>query len=150
MFILLNCPHLNDRDLENLLKILISLEKSNIRYDLLSNLAKLESADLEDLNEILSKWSIRDSKIILTEIYRRIDLIENLERFTEIEKAKIEKFNDGEENFICMENEGKIKWLEKDSLVSIETLQVKTVVLVKPRITDFSRDGSHKNTEVCF
>lgn len=81
--VLLNCPHLNDSDLENLLKILISLEKSNIRYDLLSNLAKLESVDLEDLNEILSKWSIRDTKIILTEIYRRIDLIENLEKLTE-------------------------------------------------------------------
>ncbi len=63
--------------------------------------------------------------------------------YGEIEKAKIEKFNDGEENFICMENEGKIKWLEKDSLVSIETLQIKAVVLVKPRITDFSLDRNH-------
>jgi len=81
--VLNNCPHLKDSDLENLLKILINLEKSNIKYDLLSNLAILETVELEDLNEILSNWSIRDAKIILTEIYRRIDLIENLEKFTE-------------------------------------------------------------------
>lgn len=81
--VLLNCPHLKDSDLENLLKILINLEKSNIKYDLLSQLVKLETAELEDLNEILSKWSIRDAKIILTEIYRRIDFIENLEMLTE-------------------------------------------------------------------
>lgn len=81
--VLINCPHLNDSDLENLLKILINLEKSNIKYDLLNNLAKLETAELEDLNEILSNWSIRDAKIILTEIYRRIDFIENLEILTE-------------------------------------------------------------------
>ena len=70
--------------------------------------------------------------------------------YGEIEKVKIENFNDGEENFIYMENEGKIKWLEKNSLVSIEILQIKTVVLVKPRITDFSRDRSHKITGICF
>ncbi len=81
--VLRNCPHLNDSDLENLLNILINLEKSNIRYDLLRNLAELETTDLEDLNEILSNWSIKDAKIILTEIYRRIDLIENLENLTE-------------------------------------------------------------------
>ena len=70
--------------------------------------------------------------------------------YGEMEKTKIENFNGGEENFICMENEGNIKWLEKDSLVSIETLEIKTVVLVKPRITDFNRDHSHKNVGVCF
>ena len=70
--------------------------------------------------------------------------------YGEIEKAKIENFNDGAENFICMENEGKIKWLEKDSLVSIETLQIKILVLVKPRITDFSPDPHPKDTGFVF
>lgn len=81
--VLKNCPHLKDSDLENILKILINLEKTNIKYDLITNLAELETVELEDLNEILSRWSVRDAKIILKEIYRRIDLVDNLEKFTE-------------------------------------------------------------------
>lgn len=55
--------------------------------------------------------------------------------YGEIEEVKIENFDDGDENFICMENEGKIKWLDKDSLISIETLEIETVILVNPQIS---------------
>lgn len=55
--------------------------------------------------------------------------------YGEIKEVKIENFDDGDENFICMENEGKIKWLDKDSLISIEILEIETVILVNPQIT---------------
>ena len=81
--VLIKCPSIKDIDFENILEILIKLEESEIKYELFGSLAKLETAELEDLNEIISKWSVRDAKIILTEIYRRIDLINKLEEFTE-------------------------------------------------------------------
>ena len=46
--------------------------------------------------------------------------------YGETDETKIENFEAGEENFICMENDGSITWLNKESLVSIKSLSPDT------------------------
>ena len=58
--------------------------------------------------------------------------------YGEIEEKKIENFNSGDDDFICIENDGLITWLDKESLISVETLLVKKTLLIKPKITDYS------------
>ena len=59
--------------------------------------------------------------------------------YGQIDETKLENVNTGGENFICMENGGLITWLDKESLISIETLRIKKAIFLKPRITDYSR-----------
>ncbi len=58
--------------------------------------------------------------------------------YGEIEEKKIENFNSGDDGFICVENDGIITWLDKESLISVETLLVKTTLLIKPKVTGLS------------
>ena len=62
--------------------------------------------------------------------------------YCEVEEAKLKNFEAGEEDFICKENDGTIMWLDKKSLIARETLHIKSVILLKPKITDYIRvDG---------
>lgn len=81
--ILKNCPHFRDSDLENVLKILIELEKSNSQYKLLEKLASLNSKNFDELTSILSEWQIEDAKLVLYEIKNRLDIINKLSQLTE-------------------------------------------------------------------
>lgn len=89
--IIKKCPHIKDKDFENILEIMINLENSNSKFKLLGNLAKLETAELEDLNEIIEKWSIKDSKIILKEINDRLVLIDILEELSQKQSDELHK-----------------------------------------------------------
>ncbi len=79
----IKCPSLRDYDLDNLIKILINLETSVSKYDLLDNLSKINSTELDDLNEIVSKWSIREAKIVLNALYWRLKLVKKLQELVE-------------------------------------------------------------------
>ncbi len=48
--------------------------------------------------------------------------------YGEIEEKKIENFSSGEDGFICIENDGIITWLDKESLISVETLIVNKII----------------------
>lgn len=62
--------------------------------------------------------------------------------YGEIEENKLEKlkqlmnFGVGEDNFVWMENDGKDIWKDKESIISIETLGVKSSVFERPRVND--------------
>ena len=58
--------------------------------------------------------------------------------YGEIDDVKLEHFEAGLENFICLENNGKLVVLDKESIISIETLKVRKILLLKPKITDYS------------
>lgn len=64
----------------------------------------------------------------------------------EIDETKLENFEAGEENFIWMENDGNITWIDKETLISIETLCVKSTVFVRPRIKDLHRANTNKDS----
>jgi hypothetical protein len=70
--------------------------------------------------------------------------------YGEIDETKLANFQTGEENFIWMENDENINWVDKESLISIETLSLKTAFYVKPRITDYYRTTNNRETGICF
>ncbi len=73
----------------------------------------------------------------------------------EIEESKLEKLKKlmnidaGEENYILMENDGNIIWKDKESLISIETLDSKSVVFRKDRIADYIRANNDTDIGIC-
>ncbi len=72
--------------------------------------------------------------------------------YGEIEEKKLENFSSGEDGFICIENDGIITWLDKESLISVETLIVNKIILVKPKITDYSgfEGKTDKDAGICI
>ena len=64
--------------------------------------------------------------------------------YGEIDESALESFLLREDNFICIENDGNINWLDKESI----TLIAKSVVHLKPRIIDY-RTNSNKDTGIC-
>jgi len=83
------CPTLGIRELNNLTNILINLEKANSGYDLLSKIAEVPPDDIDTLNEILSKWTIQDAKIVLDVLERRLNLIIELQKMVEIRSDEL-------------------------------------------------------------
>ena len=72
--------------------------------------------------------------------------------YGEVEEKKIKNFCSGEDGFICVENDGTITWLDKESLISVETLSVKSTLLLKPKITDYFglKSKTDKDTGICI
>ena len=71
--------------------------------------------------------------------------------YGEIDKEKIKNITTGGEDFIYMENDGIITWLDKESLISVESLDIKTVILLKLRMTDYlgANTKTDENAEIC-
>ena len=83
----LECPNMSERDLDNAVKVLASLEKARSGYQLLETLSKLNPGDLDALTEILDTWSVADAKKVLEELRFRLDLITQLESLVESHEA---------------------------------------------------------------
>ena len=75
--------------------------------------------------------------------------------FGEIEERKLEKLKNvmnfcvGEANHILMENDGNLIWKDKESIISIETLNTKSVVFRKDRIADYNRANNDTDIGIC-
>jgi hypothetical protein len=81
------CPNLNEPELSTLGSVLANLELSQDKYDLLNQLNDLSPDRLDDLNDILQKWSVEYAKIILDEIENRLSLLKQLEQKLYAKKA---------------------------------------------------------------
>ena len=73
------CPTLSEKDLYNITNILINLEKSSNKFNLLQKLANISSDELDKLNSILEDWGVSMAKIILDEIEGRLKTIAEFE-----------------------------------------------------------------------
>ena len=65
-----------------------------------------------------------------------------------IDKEKLENYKMGEGNYLFLENDGDIAWIDKESLISIERLKVSSILYVKPRITDYCQVNKEENTKI--
>jgi hypothetical protein len=81
--ILVRCPTMQQRDLENAVKVLTSLEEVRSGYALLEKLSILAPNDLEQLEIILHEWSVADAKKVLDELHYRLALIKKLDSLIE-------------------------------------------------------------------
>lgn len=94
------CPTLSEKDLYNITNILINLEKTSSKYNLLQKLANISLDELDKLNSILEDWGVSMAKIILDEIEGRLKTIAEFEARVNILGVKEVQelqtlFNDG-------------------------------------------------------
>jgi hypothetical protein len=81
------CPSLSEPELSTLGSVLVNLELSQSKYDLLNQLDDLSPDRLDDLNVMLQNWSVDYIKIVLDEIGNRLSLLRQLEQKLFAQKA---------------------------------------------------------------
>ncbi|WP_333660993.1 ATP-binding protein [Acinetobacter sp.] len=79
-----SCPSLTDKVLFNITNILINLEKSSNKFNLIQKLANISTEELDKLDSILEDWGVDMAKIILDEIEGRLKTIAEFEARTQI------------------------------------------------------------------
>lgn len=74
------CPTMSEGDLTRTVGVLAKLEQARSGYDLLKQLLACSSEDLDAWNEIMKRWSAREAEIVLSELERRLRLIDQLQK----------------------------------------------------------------------
>ena len=81
------CPTISDRDLSRTVQVLAMLEQSRTGYDLLVQLAACSPDDLDKWNALMQQWSASSAEIVLSELQKRLTLIEKLQSLVESPNA---------------------------------------------------------------
>lgn len=79
-----NCPTLSQGDLVRTVTVLTNLEKARSGYELLEKLAACSPDDLDAWNHLMEEWSASSADIVLSELKRRLDLIERLQQLVHV------------------------------------------------------------------
>ena len=75
-----NCPTISEQDLGRTVTILANLEQARSGYDLLERLSNCSPDDLDTWNRLMADWSASHAEIVLSELGRRLRLIDDLSR----------------------------------------------------------------------
>lgn len=78
----LSTPKVRQESVMVAVDAIISLEKSKSGQELLAKLALFNEDDIEGLNQLLTKWTIKDALTVLTEIDRRLTVIEAIRKLS--------------------------------------------------------------------
>jgi Histidine kinase-, DNA gyrase B-, and HSP90-like ATPase len=73
------CPSLTGKELSQTVEIWGKLEQSRSGYDLLRQLARCSSEDLDTWNNLMLKWSASNAEVVLSELDRRLTVIRELQ-----------------------------------------------------------------------
>jgi hypothetical protein len=79
----INSPKAKQESVSIAVDAIINLEQSKSGKELLEKLSKLEESDIDGLNQMLAKWTIKDALIVLNEIDRRITIIEAIRKLSQ-------------------------------------------------------------------
>ena len=82
------CPSLAEKELITLSGVLANLELADSKYELISQLHKLNPDDLDNLHGILKDWTVETAKIVLDELKWRLKFIDELIAKTTSENVK--------------------------------------------------------------
>ena len=74
------CPNIKPDDLKATTEIFIKLKESRNGYELLHKLSTMSSSELDDLDEILNEWDVKQAKHVLNLIQERLNFIDTLEK----------------------------------------------------------------------
>lgn len=74
------CPNIKPDDLKATTEIFIKLKESHNGYEILHKLSAMSSSELDDLDEILEEWDVRQAKYVLNLIQERLNFIKTLEK----------------------------------------------------------------------
>lgn len=75
-----SCPSISQGDLSKVASVFAKMEETRSGTLLLAQLADCTPDELDEWSSIMSQWSARDASLVLSEIYRRIDLLKALEQ----------------------------------------------------------------------
>lgn len=76
-------PTIRQDAIDIAVETLMSIGNSESGKELLAKLSSLDLDDINGLNQILSKWSVKDALIVLNEIDRRLSIIEAISKLSE-------------------------------------------------------------------
>ena len=85
-------PTVQQETLSLAVQALVNLEQSRSGVSLLRKLSEFSEKDIEDLDRLLSDWTVKDALIVLDEIDRRITIIEAIKKLSadpKIDELKI-------------------------------------------------------------
>jgi hypothetical protein len=74
-----NCPTISEKDLNRTVQVLAKLEQSRSGFDLLVQLSACSPGDLDKWNELMQQWTASNAEIVLSELQRRLNLIERMQ-----------------------------------------------------------------------
>ncbi len=74
------CPSISADEVEQVAGILAKLELADSKYGLIQQLHAMKAGDLDELNTLLTNWTVRTAKIALDEVQSRLKLIEELDQ----------------------------------------------------------------------
>jgi hypothetical protein len=80
-------PTISQDTLSSVVQALINLERAKGGAALLERLTKLDDADIEGLDRLLSQWSVRDALSVLDEIDHRLAVLTAIEKLSGDESA---------------------------------------------------------------
>ena len=72
------CPSVRENDIVKLSQVVANLELAKSKYSLIHKLSQIGPEQIDDLNDILEKWTIGMVKEVLDEIFKRLKLIQEL------------------------------------------------------------------------
>ncbi len=78
------CPTLSQGDLARTVTIFTSMEAARSGYELLEKLAACSPEDLDTWNRLMEEWSASNAEVVLSELKRRLDLIERLQQLVNV------------------------------------------------------------------
>jgi len=81
------CPTMSEGDLSRTVGVLAKLEQARSGYDLLKQLLACSPEDLDAWNEIMKRWSAREAEIVLSELEKRLRLIDQLQKLVRDDRA---------------------------------------------------------------
>ena len=116
-------PKVKQDSVDLAIQTIINLERSKNGHELLEKLSQLSPEDVNGLNDLLNKWTIKDALVVLNEIDRRLSII------TAIKKLSSDKATDELHVLHPMITESR--WLfgpEYESSEYIFNKQMKTAV----------------------
>lgn len=74
------CPSISEGDFLKTVEILAKLENARSGYDLLNQLRNCSPDDLDRWNMIMKRWTAKGAELVLSELERRLTLINDLQR----------------------------------------------------------------------
>lgn len=143
--IAINSPTANKESISIAVEAVVNLESSKNGQELLAKLSNLSEEDISGLNKILEKWSIKDALTVLSEIDRRISIIEAV--------RKLSKDKNVDELHVLHPLITESRWLfgpEYDTAEYTSNRQLQTVVknLFKGRIKENHGVNLHKRPDI--
>ena len=79
-----NCPTISQGDLIRTVQIFANLEQARSGYELLEKLAACSPEDLDTWNNLMEEWSASSAEIVLSELKKRLDLIDRLQQLVNV------------------------------------------------------------------